>query len=118
MRLRRALRLLRRRICRRQGQGIFRDAGQPGRTAPRPGLRLPILPGQAGMPAEGDDPDGQEFAGTLRTLGSLGAGGPRRPDLPEIMTVGGWETPTMPARYTHAARRGILWTGPPRAAER
>ena len=43
---------------------------------PRPGLRLPALPGQAGMPAEGDDPDGQEFAGTLRTLGSLGAGGP------------------------------------------
>ena len=33
------------------------------------------------------------------------------------MTVGVWETPTMPARYTQAARRGILWTGSPRAAE-
>ena len=38
-------------------------------------------------------------------------------ELPEIMTVGRWEIPTMPARYTHAARRGILRTGPPRAAD-
>ena len=34
-------------------------------------------------------------------------------ELPEIMTVGRWEIPTMPARYTHAARRGSLRTGPP-----
>ena len=38
-------------------------------------------------------------------------------ELPEIMTVGRWEIPTMPARYTHAARRGSLRTGPPRAAD-
>ena len=38
-------------------------------------------------------------------------------ELPEIMTVGRWEIPTMPARYTHTARRGILRTGPPRAAD-
>ena len=36
--------------------------------------------------------------------------------MPEIMTVGRWEIPTMPARYTQAARRGILRAGPPRAA--
>ena len=38
-------------------------------------------------------------------------------ELPEIMTVGRWEIPTMPARYAHAARRGSLRTGPPRAAD-
>ena len=38
-------------------------------------------------------------------------------ELPEIMTVGRWEIPPMPARHTHAARRGILRTGPPRAAD-
>ena len=29
------------------------------------GVRLPALPGQAGLPAEGDDPDGQELAGAV-----------------------------------------------------
>ena len=51
-------------------KAFFRGDRQPGGTTPRPGLRLPALPGQAGMPAEGDDPDGQEFAGTLRAAGS------------------------------------------------
>ena len=81
MRLRRALRLLRRGLCRRQGQGIFRDHLQPRGTAPRPGLHLPALPGQAGLPAEGDDPDGQKFAWDLRACGGLGLGGTRQPAL-------------------------------------
>ena len=44
-------------------------------------LRLPALPGQTGLPAEGDDPDGQKFARDLRAGGDLGPGGPRQPAL-------------------------------------
>ena len=40
--------------------------------APRRGLRLPALPGQAGLPEEGDDPDGREFAGAVRVGGGPG----------------------------------------------
>ncbi len=40
------------------------------------GLRMPALPGQAGLPPEGDDPSGQELASALRAGGDLGLGGP------------------------------------------
>ena len=57
-------------------KAYFEVDGQPRRSAPRRGVRLPALPGQAGLPAEGDDPDGQEFPCAFRVGGSLGAGGP------------------------------------------
>ena len=43
--------------------------------APRRGLRLPTLPGEACLPTEGDDPDGQKLARDLRAGGGLGPGG-------------------------------------------
>ena len=55
LRLPRAVRLLRR----RQGQGVLRGDHQTRRAAPRRGLRLPALPGEADLPAEGDDVDGR-----------------------------------------------------------
>ena len=44
--------------------------------APRRGLRLPAMPGQAGLPPEGDDVHGQDFARAVRPGGGLGLGGP------------------------------------------
>ena len=43
---------------------------------PHAGDCVPALPGQAGLPEEGDDPDGQEFAGAVRTGGGLDPGRP------------------------------------------
>ena len=37
---------------------------------------VPALPGQAGLPEEGDDPDGREFAGAVRVGGGLDPGRP------------------------------------------
>ena len=42
---------------------------------PRRGLRLPTLPGEAGLPAKGDDADRQKLARDLRAGGGLGPGG-------------------------------------------
>ena len=39
------------------------------RERPPRGLRLPVLPGEAGLPAEGDDPAGQELPGPLELVG-------------------------------------------------
>ncbi len=57
----------------RQGQGLFRGGRQPQGPAPRRGLRLSALPGEAGLPPEGDDAHGPEFAGALRAGGGLDA---------------------------------------------
>ena len=72
VRLPRALCLLRRGICRRQGQGVLRGDCQPRGPAPRRGLRLPDLPVEAGPPPESDDAHGQKFAVALRAVGALG----------------------------------------------
>ena len=66
---------------RRQRQGLLRGPGQPGGSSPCRRVRLPALPGEEGLPPEGDDADGQEFARALRAGGGLGAGKPRRPAL-------------------------------------
>ena len=49
-------------------QGVLRSDSQPRRPAPRRGLGLPTLPGEAGLREEGDDPDGQEFAGLFELV--------------------------------------------------
>ena len=45
------------------------------------GYAMPALLGQAGMPAEGADTDGQKLARDLRAGGGLGPGEPRQPGL-------------------------------------
>ena len=61
LRLSRTLWLLRRGLCRRQGQGLLRDGNGPAGRHTRRRLRLPALPGQAGLPTEGHDPNGQQL---------------------------------------------------------
>ena len=58
----RALRLLGRGLRRRHGQGLLRDGDGPAGRYSRRRLRLSALPDQAGLPAEGDVPDGQQLA--------------------------------------------------------
>ena len=44
-------------------------------SSPCRGVRLPALPSEEGLPPEGDDADGQEFARALRAGGGLDFGG-------------------------------------------
>ena len=111
MRLRRALRLLRRGLCRRQGQGIFRDHLQPRRDRPTP-RTAPASPAGSNRPAaEGDDPDGQKFAWDLRAGGGLGLGGTRQPALKWRPFPGKAPAQGNPGRRQEAPDREILRPG-------
>ena len=57
-----------------EGKALLRERDGLSGRYPRRWLRLPALPGRAGLPTEGDDPDGQEIARSLQPGASLGIG--------------------------------------------
>ena len=71
-----------------------RHCQQPGRHAPRRGLRLSALLGKAGLPPEIDDAVGLELAGTVRTGGGL---------VPFPLEYALYRIPVSPARHSRAS---------------